>query len=150
VTTGQPQQPQMLCRLGASTCKELHPLKKCEQFKKLSPEQRAVKVNELQLCLNCLKHPANRECYAKGKADFKGCSEDGCSMELHWTLLMARLFQVQVRQSRTLPAPRSYSCDRESNWARWRSASPSMVAAATRWSSGSTVHHEEEVKEGWR
>ncbi len=47
--TGQPQRPQMPYCLGASLCKEAHPLEKCGQFKKLSPEQRVVKVNELQL-----------------------------------------------------------------------------------------------------
>ncbi len=47
-----------------------------------------VKVNQLQLCLICLKHSADREGYAKGKADFKGCSENGC-MELHWALIVA-------------------------------------------------------------
>jgi hypothetical protein len=47
-----------------------------------------------------MKHPADRECYTKGKAHFKGCSEGGCGMEhhplLHWALIVARLFQVQV------------------------------------------------------
>jgi hypothetical protein len=64
------------------------------------PKQRVVKVNELQLCQVCMKHPADRECYTKGKADFKGCSEGGSSMEhhplLHWALIITRLFQVQV------------------------------------------------------
>ncbi len=86
--------------MGASVCKEAHPLEKCEHFKKWSPEQRAVKANELHLCLICLRHTADRECYAKGKPDFKVCSENGCSMEhhplLHWALIVARLFQVQV------------------------------------------------------
>jgi hypothetical protein len=69
-----PQRPPMPCRLGASVCKEAHPLEKCEHFKKLSPEQQVVKANELHLCLICLRHTADRECYAKGKPDFKGCS----------------------------------------------------------------------------
>jgi hypothetical protein len=55
-------------------------------------------VNELQLCLICLKHPADRECYTKGNTEFKGCSESRCGMEhlplLNWALIMARLFQV--------------------------------------------------------
>ncbi len=38
--------------------------------------------------------------YAKGKPDFKGCSENRWGMEhhplLHWALIVARLFQVQV------------------------------------------------------
>jgi hypothetical protein len=59
-------------------------------------------VDELQLCLVCLKHPADREwdCFIKSKAGFKGCSENRCDVEhhplLHWALIMARLFQVQV------------------------------------------------------
>ncbi len=53
---------------------------------KMSPEQRVVKVNELQLCLMCLKHPADRECYTKGNTEFKGCSESRCGME-HLPLL---------------------------------------------------------------
>ncbi len=96
----RPQRPQQPCRLGASLCKEAHPLEKCDEFKKMSPEQRVVKANELQLCLICLKHRADRECFAKGKPEFKGCSEGGCGMEhhplLHWALIEARLFQVQV------------------------------------------------------
>jgi hypothetical protein len=83
-----------------SVCREAHPLDKCEQFKKMSPEQREVKANELHLCLTCLRHTADKECFAKGKADFKGCSEGRCGMEhhpmLHWALIVARLFQVQV------------------------------------------------------
>jgi hypothetical protein len=97
---GRPQRPQQPCRLGASLCKEAHPLEKCDEFKKMSPEQRVVKANELQLCLICLKHRADRECFAKGKPEFKGCSEGGCGMEhhplLHWALIVARLFQMQV------------------------------------------------------
>ncbi len=97
---GHPQRPQLPCRLGASLCKKAHPLEKCEEFKKMSPEQRVVKANELQLCLVCLRHRADREYFAKGKPEFKGCSEDGCGMEnqplLHWALIVARLFQVQV------------------------------------------------------
>ncbi len=79
-------------------CKDAHPLERCEQFKKLSPEQQVVKVDELQLCLVCLKHPADREwdCFTKSKADFKGCSENRCGVEhhplLHWALIMAWLF----------------------------------------------------------
>ncbi len=97
---GRPQRPQQPCRLGASVCKEAHPLEKCDEFKKMSPEQRVVKANELQLCLICLKHRADRECFTKGRAEFKGCSEGQCGMEhhplLHWALIVARLFQVQV------------------------------------------------------
>jgi hypothetical protein len=67
-----------------------------QQFKKMSPEQRVVKANELHLCLICLRHTADRECYARGKPDFKGCSEGGCGMEhhplVHWALIVARLF----------------------------------------------------------
>ncbi len=73
---------------------------KCKQFKKMSPEQRVVKANELHLCLTCLRPTADKECYAKDKADFRGCSKGGCSMEhhpmLHWALIVAGLFQVQV------------------------------------------------------
>ncbi len=97
---GRPQRPPMSCWLGASMCREAHPLEKCEQFKKMSPEQRVVKANELHMCLTCLRHTADKECYAKGKADFKGCSEGGCGLEhhpmLHWALIVARLFQMQV------------------------------------------------------
>jgi hypothetical protein len=50
----------------------------------MSPEQQVVKVNELQLCLVCMKH-------TKGRADFQGCSKSGC-----WALILARLFKVQV------------------------------------------------------
>jgi hypothetical protein len=66
----------------------------------MSPEQRVVKANDLQLCLICLKHRADRECFTKARPEFKGCSEGGCGMEhhplLHWALIVARLFQVQV------------------------------------------------------
>jgi hypothetical protein len=48
---GHPQRPPVPCRLGASVCKEAHPLQKCEQFKTMSLEQRVVKANELHLCL---------------------------------------------------------------------------------------------------
>jgi hypothetical protein len=50
-------------------------LDKGEQLKKMSPEQRVVKANELHMCLTCLRHTVDKECYAKGKEDFKGCSE---------------------------------------------------------------------------
>jgi hypothetical protein len=94
--------------LGASVCKEAHPLEKCDHFKKMSPEQRVVKVNKLHLCLVCLRHTADRECYAKGKPDFKGSSENGWGMEhhplLHWALIVARLFQVQVAAESYQPA----------------------------------------------
>jgi hypothetical protein len=97
---GPPQQPPMQCRLGSSGCQEAHPLEKCEHFKRLSPKQRVVKANELHLCLICLRHKADRECYARGNPDYKGCSESGRGMEhhplLHWALIVARLFQVQV------------------------------------------------------
>jgi hypothetical protein len=97
---GHPQRPQQPCRLGASLCKEAHPLDKCEEFKKMSPKQRVVKANDLQLCLICLKHRADRECFTKARPEFEGCSEGGCGMEhhplLHWALIVARLFQVQV------------------------------------------------------
>jgi hypothetical protein len=47
-----------------------------------------------------MKHSADRECYTRGKADFKGCREGTCCMEhhplLYWALIVARLFQVQV------------------------------------------------------
>ncbi len=66
----------------------------------MSPEQRVVKANELHLCLICLRHTADREYCNKGKPDFKGSCEGGCGMEhhplLHWALIVARLFQVQV------------------------------------------------------
>jgi hypothetical protein len=75
--TGWPQQPLLPCRSGASVCKEVHPLEKCEQFKKMSWEQRVVKVNQLQLCLICLKHSAERECYAKGKPTSRGVARMG-------------------------------------------------------------------------
>jgi hypothetical protein len=88
------------CQLGASVCKEAHPLEKCDLFKKMSPEQQVVKANKLHLCLICLKHTANQECYARGKPENKGCNENGCGIEhhplLHWALIVARLFQVQV------------------------------------------------------
>jgi hypothetical protein len=80
---GRPQRPQQPCRLGASLCKETHPLEKCEEFKKMSPEQRVVKANDLQLCLICLKHRADRECFTKARPEFKGCSEGGCGIEHH-------------------------------------------------------------------
>jgi hypothetical protein len=80
---GRSQRPPMPCRLGASVCKEAHPLEKCEQFKKVSTEQRVVKANKLHLCLTCLRHTADKECYAKGKADFRGCREGKCGMEHH-------------------------------------------------------------------
>jgi hypothetical protein len=87
-------------RTGASVCKEAHPLEKFEHFKKLSPEQQVVKASELHLCLVCLRHTADRECYTKGKPDYRGCSQRGCGVEhhplLHWALIEARLFQVQV------------------------------------------------------
>jgi hypothetical protein len=90
---------QMPCHLEANLCTEAHLLERCQQFK-MSPEQRVVRVNELQLCQVCMKHPADRECYTKGKADFKGCIEGGCGMLHHpllqWALIAARLFQVQV------------------------------------------------------
>ncbi len=74
---------------------------------KLSLEQRVVKVNELELTLICLKHPADRGCYAQGKANFRGCSQSGCGMEhhslLHWALIVARLFKVQVAAESYLP-----------------------------------------------
>jgi hypothetical protein len=64
------------------------------------PEQQDVKVIELQLCQVCMKHPVNRECYIRAKVDFKGCRRPGCGMEhhplLHRTLIVARLFGVQV------------------------------------------------------
>jgi hypothetical protein len=44
---GRPQRPPVPCYLGASMCKEAHPLEKCEQFKKLSPEQCVLKANGL-------------------------------------------------------------------------------------------------------
>jgi hypothetical protein len=98
-------------------CKEAHLLEKCDQFKKLAPEQRVVKANELQLCLVCLRHAVDRECYAKGKADYSGCSRSGCGMEhhplLHWALIMARLFQVQVAAESYPPG-------------RWRSVLPGI------------------------
>ncbi len=81
---GRPQKPQQPCRLGASLCKEAHPLEKCDEFKKMSPEQREVKANELQLCLICLKHRADRECFAKGKPEFKG---SGCFRCRWWRTL---------------------------------------------------------------
>ncbi len=66
----------------------------------MSPEQRAVKANELHLCLICLRHTADKECYTRGKPDFKECSKGRCGIEhhplLHWALIVARLFQVQV------------------------------------------------------
>jgi hypothetical protein len=62
----------------------------------MAPDQRVLKVKELQLCKVCMKHPADRKCCSKGKADFKGYSEGGCGMEhhplLHWALIAARLF----------------------------------------------------------
>jgi ribosomal protein L29 len=65
----------MLCNLGADTCQELHQLEKCEQFKKMSPEQRMVKVNELRLCLINMRHSLDKECYQKAKAEYKVGSE---------------------------------------------------------------------------
>jgi hypothetical protein len=53
----------MPCHLGAGVCQELHQLEKCRLFKKLSPEQRVVKVIELRLCLLCMKHTSDKKCY---------------------------------------------------------------------------------------
>jgi hypothetical protein len=75
-------------------------LEKCDHFKKISPERQVVKANELHMCLVCLRHTADSDCYVKAKPDFKGCSENGCDLEhhplLHWALIVAWLFQVQV------------------------------------------------------
>ncbi len=45
----------------------------------MSPEQRVMKMNKLQLCLIFLRYVAEKECYAKAKVEYKGCSEPGCS-----------------------------------------------------------------------
>jgi hypothetical protein len=37
----------MACHMVQDVCQESHLLEKCEQFKKMSPEQQAMKVNEL-------------------------------------------------------------------------------------------------------
>jgi hypothetical protein len=114
---GRPQRPPMQCRLRASECREAHPLDKCEHFKKMSSEQRVVKANELHLCLTCLRHMADKECYAKGKAAFRGCSEGGCGMEhhpvLHWALIVARLFQVQVTAESYPPGTRVFQLQQQ-------------------------------------
>jgi hypothetical protein len=90
-------------------------LEKCEHFKKLSLEQQVVKANELYLCLICLRHMADRECYARGKPDYKGCSESGCGMEhhplLHWALIVALLWWLSPtcighQESRAASLPR--------------------------------------------
>jgi hypothetical protein len=41
-----PPHQQMPCCLGANMCRESHPLEKCVQFKKMSPEQQVMKVND--------------------------------------------------------------------------------------------------------
>jgi hypothetical protein len=81
-------------------CQELQQLEKCEQFKKMSPEEWVIKVNELRLFLICMRYTSDKDCYQKAKSEYKGGSESGCGMDhhplLHWALIVARLFQVQV------------------------------------------------------
>jgi hypothetical protein len=52
----------------------------------MSPEQRVVKLYELWLCQVCMRHAAEKECFSKSKAEYRGCSKSVCGM-CHHTLL---------------------------------------------------------------
>ncbi len=58
-----------------------HPADRCEVFQKRSPEQRMAKANKLQLCHICLRHAAEKECYAMAKAKYK----EWASLNEVWT-----------------------------------------------------------------
>jgi hypothetical protein len=115
----------MPCRLGLSLCQELHLLEKCEQFQKMAPEQRGMKVNELRLCQIRLRHTAEKESYQKGKAEYQGCSESRCGMDhhplLHWALMWPASSKSRWRRVLTVGAQHSV-CSNESGWPRLRSA----------------------------
>jgi hypothetical protein len=97
----------MACSMGHDVCQESNPLEKSKQFT-MFLEQWMMKVNELHLCLICMKHLVDRECYHKVKTEYRGYSESGCGMYhhllLHWALIVARLVQGQV-------APESYPAE---------------------------------------
>jgi hypothetical protein len=81
---------------------------RCEVFQKMSLGQCVMKVNELQLCQICLRHLAEKEHYAKAEAKYKWCNKSRCGMDhhpvLHWALIVARVFQVQVAAAESYPA----------------------------------------------
>ncbi len=86
-------------------CPGSHAVDRYRVFQKMSPGQCVVKVNELQLCQICLRHLADMACSAKAEVEYKWCNKSKYGMDhhplLHWALIVARLFQVQV-------APESY------------------------------------------
>jgi hypothetical protein len=47
-----------------------------------------------------MEHMAEKECYHNAKTEYKRCSKSECGMDhhplLHWALIVACLFQVQV------------------------------------------------------
>jgi hypothetical protein len=89
----------MPCRLGVDLCQELHQLEKSEQFRKLSPEQRVVNVDELHICLICMRHTSDKECYQTAKAMYKGGREAVCGIDhrrlQHWALIVAACFKYR-------------------------------------------------------
>jgi hypothetical protein len=81
-------------------CKERHSLDVCPEFTKLFVEARVAKLMGLNLCLFCMRHTDDKDCYAKTKDWYKGCEEGGCGQHhhksIHYGIKTACLFSVKV------------------------------------------------------
>jgi hypothetical protein len=78
-------------------CGEKHPPRKCDAFKKLSPQQRLKEIDTRELCRLCYRHLRGRDCWSKDKVP--NCGIDGCEAAhhhlLHGALVKGRLMVVQ-------------------------------------------------------
>jgi hypothetical protein len=95
---GRPLRP---CKMAGQGCKGSHPLGQCEVFKKMTPERRLAKLQEVGLCLYCFKHSKDAEFYAENHPSYKGCEENGCGghhhRSLHWKVAVGCLLQINAQ-----------------------------------------------------
>ncbi|XP_055590318.1 uncharacterized protein LOC129742446 [Uranotaenia lowii] len=89
-----------------SVCSQNHRLKECDNFKRLSVDERMQVVQREKLCRNCLNFHGNRSCRVNGQ-----CNVDGCKIRHHPLLHLVRGQQIQPVSSVATSQP-SNSNDR--------------------------------------
>jgi hypothetical protein len=78
-------------------CGEKHPPKKCDAFKKLSPQQRLKEIDTKELCRLCYRHLRGQDCWSKDMVPNCGvdCFEAAHHHLLHGALVEGRVMVVQ-------------------------------------------------------
>ena len=104
-TTPQPSRtPQKNGSASSNSCRccgQAHPLYRCEEFKKKTPQERATLVSSKKMCPNCLKNTEHSTdtCTSSFRCRIQGCGA------FHHSLLHPTQLHVSISEDHTTDGP---------------------------------------------